>query len=72
MTSHLSRPDGPTRITADLLQAACDKLQTVADADPTSGPNGPDLAPHQRGLKIISAFDMPQWNWSEEDQAFVK
>ena len=41
----------------------------TADADPAGTS---DLSPHQRGLRVVDAFNMPQWNWSEEDQAFVK
>lgn len=61
--------DGPSRITAELLDAAREKLQLTAEDDPS---NAVELSPTQRGLKIISAFDMPAWNWSEENQSFER
>lgn len=41
----------------------------VAEQDPAQAADG---ATAQRGLRFVSAFDMPLWHWQEEDQAFVK
>lgn len=69
----LSAADGPGKITVELLEDTYEKLRVAAD-QPVNGSDqgqGDDLE-STHYLKIVNAFDMPQWHWADERKGFEK
>lgn len=66
--------DGPTVVTADMLEATYNRLLITTEQAGAAGAHSGagDELEESSYLKIIDAFEMPAWRWGDERKGFEK